>query len=366
MNPLAIISGILVLSGLGTSFITNSTSGTMTNSDSIYGTNAYVSLTSQYPLIDVYGNSVYTFTNSGTYAVIGPDGRGWQSVVTVPRDVVIRFGQYLPGSLAYEMVTNAQVSTNGLNPAASEPMFSTDDFVHSNYVRNSQFWLAKCPEKTAIVIANGAGVTTENYQIGGSAISPVHVVNCTHAPFTTGGSLLFVDDYGSNYIRSVIAYTNLLNNVDGNDINVCLLNSPLPSTVHPFMLMPTNYAVYIPGATNSPQIQEIGCNQAKAMFPTLCSGSWANQYSYIAASGLWVDSVWNYTPVVGDSGHPIMALVGTNLVLLSHWYSPVSGPNYVDYEAQINSAMHFLSTNNSLSTDYQISTINLSAYPQYQ
>ena len=359
MTPLSFIAGILLFTN-SLSFTTNSLTGFIIHQDSIFGTNQILSLNLDSPVKDTEGNPLTQISTNGVYTLIAPDGWGYQQFIQLPRDTT-NFNSYVPGSLAYQCVTNTQARTNGLTPA-SEAMFSTASWSTTNFVRNPNFWLAFAPEKTAIVIGQGNPLTGE---IGDAAVSPRHVINCAHAPFGVGNKLLFIDDNGSDVWRTVMANKNY--GYPGSDINVALLDSDLPSTVNPFKILPTKCVAWLPTLTNSPTLHIVAANQDKKVFPKLLGKSPWDSILLVNSSALWLGTNWNVTIRSGDSGHALMLLVGTNLVLLSHWTSAGSGTfySYPTNFTLIDAGMHYLSTNNDLSSDYQLSTVNLSAFPTY-
>ena len=279
------------------------------------------------------------------------------------------------GSLGYSLATNLFAHTNASLSTQAEFLFSVKDYSAAHFVRNPRFWLGFPPQLTALVIGAGAGTNkptrsylasdgSVNQYIGGAAISPVHVINCGHAPFVAGNVLMFVDRNGRPVFRTVLG-----NAKRYADINVCLLNSPLPLTIHPFALLPPNMTNYLSRGDNSYVYDFVAQNQSQEIYPVKIG--WSGD----AKADAWIFTCfpdtsnfptnWAYMPLPGDSGHPIMALVGTNLLLAGHWTSPESGPLYNAYYLNINSAMHWLSTNYNIGSDYQLSTGDLSGFTDY-
>jgi hypothetical protein len=72
---------------------------------------------------------------------------------------------------------------------------------------------------------------------------------------------------------------------------------------------------------------------------------------------------WNVTLRGGDSSNPEMLLINHQLVLVSHNYFAQGGPNYAREIAGIDRAMHQLSTNNHVKTDYQLTEFPLTGWP---
>ncbi len=72
-----------------------------------------------------------------------------------------------------------------------------------------------------------------------------------------------------------------------------------------------------------------------------------------------VGSNWNIPLIGGDSSLPERLLINNQLVLISHNTLPSGGPNYSFQFDAINLKMHYLSTNHSVGTDYQLTPISL-------
>ena len=366
MSPFDVICMAVVFTN-GISCVTNY--ALSTNKDEIVGSpNSFSMTNNPTPVKDMNDNVVSLVTNAGIYKLTSPLGWGYQQQLQIPTNQTV-FLTYAPTSLSYHLITNLQARTNGFSdPSSAERMFSTQNWSTTNFIPNTGFWLSFAPQKTAIVVARGSPLTGS---IGGSAVSKRHILSCAHSSYATNEALFFVDDNGSLVERTVIGRTL---NVAGTDVAVFLLNSNLPDTIHPFSVLPTSYTNQMPLLVT--KIQLVGCNQAKQMFPKLATNFFGSCITnagngVVGWSGeqdtnpLWLGTNWNVMVITGDSGHPIMMLVGTNLVMVSHWTYVNSGCNYAYYESSINSAMHFLSTNCNAGSDYQLSTFDLSAFPTY-
>ena len=72
---------------------------------------------------------------------------------------------------------------------------------------------------------------------------------------------------------------------------------------------------------------------------------------------------WNVALRGGDSSNPEMLLIGNQLVLASHnlWFQ--GGPDYAVQVNAINQQMHYLSTNNNVGTDYQLTQFPMTNWP---
>jgi hypothetical protein len=134
-------------------------------------------------------------------------------------------------------------------------------------------------------------------------------------------------------------------------------------------LLPGNYTNWLaPGAA----VEGVGVNQdylVSAVAVTFNGGWVVDRGDTVVTNGLgrnWTscaDPIANCYGRAGDSSSPIRLLIGNQLVLVSAMTTGVSGDNYASEGAAINAAMHWLSTNNAVGTDYQLSTIDLTGWP---
>ena len=299
--------------------------------------------------------------------------------------------------LSFSIRTNSIAQTNhwGANPLGNngaESIFLTNpcllqypdgnsaDVTSTNWsttqplVRNTNFWLHFAREITAIPQRFATAVTggTNAYKLTGQggffAISPRHILTVDHmlgAGNTNDQNLLFIDDQGSNVVRWLIGVVELSNV----DLDVGILNADLPPTVHPFTVLPFGYTNYLPELILpglSGQVQLVVCDQWRAVKPALWQMSAYNGMFHLVYfnddSAIWLGTNGNRAHIGGDSGCPIMALVGTNLVYISEYDSPTTAPDAACYIPDINAAMHHLSTICNSGSDYQLATYDLSGF----
>jgi hypothetical protein len=137
----------------------------------------------------------------------------------------------------------------------------------------------------------------------------------------------------------------------------------LPPSVGFLPVMPTNYANYLPTDGTS-ILQGLIMNQGKRICGQPIIFSPANiNWNPSDAVPFGLTTNWNVAIVPGDSSNPEMLLIGNQLVLVSHNYNSLSGPNYAFQIDAINQQMHYLSTNNAVGTDYQLTTFSLTNWP---
>ncbi|HSA09560.1 MAG TPA: hypothetical protein P5205_04245 [Candidatus Paceibacterota bacterium] len=199
------------------------------------------------------------------------------------------------------------------------------------------------------------------YQYMVTMVSPRHYLAQTHvtwAPFFNGHDTVTFSDANSRvHTRMSLQFTNV-----GKGITVGILDSDLPESVGYVPLLPANYTNWL---SASSAVQGIGVNQDYLVFGTAVRlgdfVSWSGLTGVPVPFGLgtnWTvcaDPLANCRLRQGDSSAPVQLLIEDHLVLVSSATGVSSGPNYAMSAAAINAAMHHLSTNNGLATDYQLS-----------
>jgi hypothetical protein len=150
----------------------------------------------------------------------------------------------------------------------------------------------------------------------------------------------------------------------GNDTSVGLLNEDLPPSVGFLPVLPPNYTNYLPTTAGS-LVQGIGMNQDMFLFSQPMTFGPGPMVGWNSTKTVPMGPAknWNVMIRVGDSSNPEMLLVGDQLVLVSHNYYATGGPDYALQITAINKAMHRLSTNNQVGTDYQLTVFPLTNWP---
>ena len=317
-------------------------------------------------------NSLTRFVDTptlGTYSVVVTNAAGnvtsqvWQVTMTY-------LGSYIsPGTLAYHLSTNAVAHTNGIaNINEGIAILSnwswtqntgTNLIFITNSVWSTNFWLksAQGLSATAIGLSNYYGA-----QLLVTMISPRHCLYANHAHLPPGRFIAaFLDTNNSVFWR-----TNVENIFVGNDTSVGILDSDLPPSVGYLPVLPSNYTNYLP-ANNLSSIQGIGMNQQMTLFgQPMTLGTPFINWSPTNTAPFGLTTNWNVLIVGGDSSDPEMLLIGNQLVLASHNFHSTDGPNYASQINLINQDMHYLSTNNGVGTDYQITPFSMTNWPTIQ
>jgi len=209
---------------------------------------------------------------------------------------------------------------------------------------------------TAIGYSNGLGA-----QGVFTMVSPRHYLFATHV-HPESSLVAFLDTNNVLYWRTTLERVDV-----ANDTSVGILNADLPSSVGYMSVVPTNLSSYMP--TNSTgYVQGVGMNQDMKLFgqPMSFADSVFVYFNSLKAVPFGLGTNWNIAIRSGDSSDPEMFLIGDQLVLVTHNYTGGtggSGPNYSFQIRAINQAMHYVSTNNSVGTDYQLTTFSLTNWP---
>src|SRR5208283_2429756 len=107
--------------------------------------------------------------------------------------------------------------------------------------------------------------------------------------------------------------------------------------------------------------QGIGLHQDLSLFsqPMTFGDPVFVEWNSSVAPPFGLGTAWNIALYGGDSSNPEMFLIGNQFVLVSHNFTGVYGPNYAFQIDAINQQMHYLSTNNAVGTDYQLTPFSL-------
>lgn len=281
-------------------------------------------------------------------------------VKQVKEVAVYTFQYYVSGSLARTTVDLIEGKISGKSPSPDTlQIFSPYSHEAETYTRNPNLWLASHVDKLTGICAkvkdwNGANCIT--------AITRQHFVGARHYNGGTGGIngsqyALFIDASGNQHK----AYLTRKRPIGTTDIMLYRASAPLPVGFNPVKILPANASDYwpnpqhgIPLATRN-QYGELMIVDLKSISPNIIS---ANDYNMPASRKSW----YRY-PAVGDSGSPSLAVIGSDLVLLTTWTAPSSGPAYhsIDWEAEITA----LDAAAGEQTGFRPEIVDLSAYTNF-
>jgi hypothetical protein len=306
-------------------------------------------------------------TNSpGTYSVIVSNAAGnvsaaWQVTLTYA-------GSYIaPGTLAYYLSTNTVGYANGYSATTSN-MLELANWTSATYSGTNLALLTNAVWSTNCWLhgVQGLSATCIGYSNGFSGqflvtmVSPRHYLRAQHiGPLSSSTLIAFLDTNNVIYWRTAVQEVQ----VGSSDTDVGILNTDLPPSVGYLPVIPANFTNYLP-TTSYSYVQGIGLHQDLRMF--------SQPMTFVPTSVEWNSSVappfglgtsWNITLFSGDSSNPDMLLINNQFILVAHNFHVGDGPNYAYQIDAINQQMHYLSTNNVVGTDYQLTSYSLTNWP---
>jgi len=270
----------------------------------------------------------------------------------------------LTKTLPYHLSTNAVGHARGFE-GNFDDMFEVSGWRYSVYsgtnlafltnaTWSTNFWLKGVLGLSATSIGSSNGMGGQGLI---TMVSPRHYLFATHM-HPEGFLVAFL---GSD---NVIYWRKTLQRVDlSNDTSVGILNADLPPSVGYLPVLPPDFTNYIP--TGRACVQGIGMNQNLRVFsqPMFFGHPTYVGWNSRAAAPFGLGTNWNVAIRSGDSSNPEMLLIGNQLILATHTYSAEFGPNYAFQIDAINRQMHYLSANNHLKSDYQLTLFSLTNWP---
>ena len=247
------------------------------------------------------------------------------------------------------------------------PVYSTQDNATPEYVRNTASWCYDLRQPmTCISPWNSLGLTGR----AGTAITPQHVVCAQHFPLDRGVTIRFIT--ANNVV--VLGTIRGRYNHPTADVSVYTLDTPLPATITPCQVFPTNYADYLSylGGGRPPVMfldkeEKALVHEFRAIDTLHTFAIFAKPIYHTARLPFYED--WED----GDSGDPAFLIVNNTLVLLSTATGggPGSGPfmtnltnptlNGMIVAADADATAHGYPTNTGL----QVQTIDLSGFSPF-
>ena len=251
------------------------------------------------------------------------------------------------------------------NPATQQKVYTTQD----PYVRNTSFFLQGTHAEALTCASpwNSTGGTRR----AGTAITPRHAVCASHYPIPVGETIRFIASDNTVITRTVVQAARIFSNGNGTDAWMILLDSDLPASITPCKIFPDGYETYLPaGATTAAAFAlpllamdfsengialDIIAELATATVPTMTFGA-----PTIPHRLAFYDPI-----IVGDSGNPIFAVIGSELWLLSTFFGAGSGPFYGGLVSELNAMITTLDTLQGDITGHTVTVGDLSSYTAY-
>ena len=305
-------------------------------------------------------SSNYSFfadiNSAGTYSVSVSNAAGSNTATWFVALTYV--GSYIaPGTLAYYLSTNAVSHVSGYTASFSN-MLELANWTSGTYsganlaLLTNSVWSTNC----WLHGMNGLSATCIGYSNGYSGqllvtmVSPRHYLRAHHVG-SPGTLIAFLDTNNVIYWRTGLQQVQ----VGTSDTDVGILDADLPPSVGYLPVIPANSTNFLPTNTYS-YVQGIGLHQDLRLFSQpMTFYSTAVEWSGTAAPPFGITTNWDISLFSGDSSNPEMFLIGSQFVLVSHNFFANSGPNYAFQIDGMNQQMHYLSTNNAVGTDYQLS-----------
>ncbi len=269
--------------------------------------------------------------------------------VTVSRaggQTIDTFNQFVSGSLGRVMAdARAALIVGRTAPTFDVPNASTPlaDIFNSNGTRNTSGYFGNL----------NLSAISNPFDMGGFPITPQHTISAGHYISNTIGktsTIYFKGTDNTVYSRGITSIASY------GDVMLNLLDSPLPVGIPPMLLLPADYATYMPSAVDYPGF--FTNQDRRLLLANFRLGNGIVQLRRPLASDPAYN--WFYDPRQYDSGSPFLFKVGTVPVALGEFTGPTHGPNYASILAWLTSAIAA-----SAAPSYTFNTVNLSAFPSY-
>ena len=253
--------------------------------------------------------------------------------------------------LAIHVFNELVARTNG------SPQLFSSQVNGTTFVRSTRFWLHGLNDLTATHVGYGPGAT---------AITPWHVLGANHYKHDVGSQVCFADLAGRTVTRNIVAGQEIRPDIKS-DIWLGVLDHALPVSIAPMPLMPANWSNLVHSkALPVAAMNQSGCFGSAALvsFRQPVAGWFSHGYAYFC---LGLTPALQFEPLRGgDSGHPIVTLVDTDLVLLGHITfeaggNKLVGPDYSSYASDIQAAIASLGTNGAAQAQ-KIEIVDLSRF----
>ena len=245
-----------------------------------------------------------------------------------------------------------------------------------NASRNVAFW-GKDIDFTAVSVWNnrGFGTSADFRMRGATAVTPRHIVMAKHFALSVNDGISFVEPDGTWIHRNVIRVAS-----DGStDISVALLDTPLPSTIKPVKVVPSDFESYFDrdGVGNIDSNGRPICvgfdHEKKGLFFQVTKAGAGASKVIAYFDGSLVPSPYDEIAEdleSGDSGNPLFIIIDGEPVLLTSWYTTSTSPAYNSYISTINGLIGSVDSAQGISTGYTVTEkslkhLNLKRYPPF-
>ena len=322
-------------------------------------------------ILTVAPNNVLSYVSNGTTYVKGISSEGEISRIPITTRSFTQysnllFKEWVSGSLAKNIRDN--IITLLLNKNYANKNLFLNDVTGSpaSYSRNNENWASQI-DFTCVSPWNSTG----NNMMGGTLISPRHVLFCRHLGFypSVGSSIKFVTNNNTIITRTITNMSGHPNFRDYPyfypDITIGILDSDVPNTITPAKILPSNYNSYLPSNSNmylsAVKSNIMGCitiNQFKNI--GLASLNLLADLFYLAFPENNYQNFYRGI-ILYDSGSPAFVIINGEAVLLGTFTFGGAGRGTFisNHIAAINTMM------SQLGGGYQLTEVNLSSFTSY-
>ena len=259
----------------------------------------------------------YTIWNTTSAQVEAYTGGEWAAVGSGATSSITGTPIF-PGADVDTLIAGLTASSTTKN------VYSTQDHVTPTYVRNASLWATGIDLTCASPWNNQVGWDVRG---AGTAITPRHIVFAEHytgatgsAPWIAGVQLRFITAGNVVVTRTLSA----MQHVAGTDICIGLLDSDLPDSIKPALLLPDDYAHWLTAA---------GCavagldQEEKLLVADIASMN--STLTTIAAPADAQRLAFNEAFVAGDSGNPLFIFPHGKTVLLGCFAGSTTAPSLI-------------------------------------
>lgn len=320
---------------------------------------AYASSDEQVATVDSQGFVTHVADGPVTITVTisGVESAVPLTMATTGGQTVDVFVEYLEGSLGAAASAEIDTRIDGKDTSAL-PVFTVQDHTSGTYTRNPACWAADI-DMTGVSPWNSTGAQ----RWAGIAVAPDTILFAGHAPIALGATVRFIAA-GTVVDRTIVArqrhpgYTGFP--AYKKDLYLARLNSPLPASIKPVKVWPAAWADYLPALGTGRTIPCVVFDQEEKALVTDVRHI-DDDYVTLAVPTDPQRLALYETKIYGDSGNPVCAVLGGELVLLTVLTSgnAGSGTNISAEIATLNSMM------TAIGSAYQLTEYDLSAYPDH-
>jgi hypothetical protein len=263
---------------------------------------------------------------------------------------------------------------SGKNPSTDRLVYSSQNpYGGPNdsgiWVRNPNCWINGVTNISCFSPAQRGGANW--WQRGGTLITRKHVLFAKHfkTSILSGGTpLIFVDENNNAIRRNIIQYGD-----DTTDISIALLDSEVPSNIKIAKVLPKNYKDFISSKLPDSAVEDFGLfglvgvalDQEEKAHVKTSTTIYFNIIAFDNFGGVNPYPAWTENIVVGDSGNPVFYIIDNELVVLTTWLTPGSGPFITKRYDQVNAIIEELSPGEGYSlTPIDLQTVYDKYYPR--